>query len=720
MSRNSFFDGNAGDQIVIDTSVAEAAASAAAAALSETNAASSKTGAGTSETNAEASKTAAAASQSSATASATSATASASAASSSATSAASSATDATSNGATQVALATTQATNAATSATTAATDGAAQVTLATAQVTLATAAKASAETAETNAETAETGAENSAATATTKATTATYQAGSAGSSALASATSATASETAKTASETAKTASETAKTASETAKTASETAKTASETAKTGAETAETNAETAETNALSSKNAAASSAGAAAGSASSASGSASSATTAQSAAESARDSALAAFDSFDDRYLGQKASEPTLDNDGDALSAGTLYFNTTTDDMWVYEGSSWVAAYASLSGALLATDNLSDLNSASTARTNLGVDASGTVNYTHPVNHAISVITGLQTTLDAKVDDSQVLTDVPASAVFTDTTYSVGDGGLTTKDFTTALNTKLGGVESGADVTDTTNVVASLTAGTNVAIAADGTVSSTDTDTVYTHPTGAGDKHVPTGGSTGQLLTNTASGTGTWQNAPVSLPTQTSHSGKYLGTDGSAASWSVVESGMAYTEASAAPAGPTNGDLWLDTDDEILYQYQTGAWIQVSDDGSIQGLGNLTTKGDLEVFGTTQGRLPVGTNDQVLTADSTAATGVAWATMDALPSQTGHTGKYLGTDGSAATWNTLDTDANSTTKGLYEHANTISANYSITSGNNAMTAGPITINTGVSVTIPTGSIWVIA
>jgi len=119
----------------------------------------------------------------------------------------------------------------------------------------------------------------------------------------------------------------------------------------------------------------------------------------------------------------------------------------------------------------------------------------------------------------------------------------------------------------------------------------------------------------------------------------VSLPTQTSHSGKYLGTDGSAASWSVVESGMAYTEAAAAPAGPTNGDLWLDTDDEILYQYQTGTWVQVSDDGSIEGLGNLTTKGDLEVFSTTQGRLPVGTNDQVLTADSTASTGVAWATI---------------------------------------------------------------------------------
>jgi hypothetical protein len=45
---------------------------------------------------------------------------------------------------------------------------------------------------------------------------------------------------------------------------------------------------------------------------------------------------------------------------------------------------------------------------------------------------------------------------------------------------------------------------------------------------------------------------------------------------------------------------------------------------------------------------------------------------------------------------------------------------LYEHAHTISADYSITSGNNAMTAGPITINSGVSVTVPTGSTWVIA
>ena len=58
-------------------------------------------------------------------------------------------------------------------------------------------------------------------------------------------------------------------------------------------------------------------------------------------------------------------------------------------------------------------------------------------------------------------------------------------------------------------------------------------------------------------------------------------------------------------------------------------------------------------------------------------------------------------------------------WVALSTDANTTTKGLYEHAHTISANYSITSGNNAITAGPITINTGIAVTVPTGSAWAI-
>jgi hypothetical protein len=94
---------------------------------------------------------------------------------------------------------------------------------------------------------------------------------------------------------------------------------------------------------------------------------------AQSAAEAARDATLAAYDSFDDRYLGAKASDPAVDNDGDALAAGMLYYNTTVPEMRLYTGSAWVAAYVSGDTFLARANNLSELTNAGTARTNLGL-----------------------------------------------------------------------------------------------------------------------------------------------------------------------------------------------------------------------------------------------------------------------------------------------------------------------------------------------------------
>tara|TARA_B110000879_G_scaffold31948_1_gene43737 strand:+ start:907 stop:3402 length:2496 start_codon:yes stop_codon:yes gene_type:complete len=202
-------------------------------------------------------------------------------------------------------------------------------------------------------------------------------------------------ETAQAASEAARDASIVAKDQSVVAKVASETAKTASQTAKTLAETAAVNAANSATSAttngayqvslatdqvtlattqanLATTNGAAQVAlattqvGIATTKANEASSSAAS-------AQASKDAALAALDSFDDRYLGQKSSNPTVDNDGNTLVAGSLFFDTTSDVMKVYEGSSWVAAYASLSGALIAASNLADLPSASAARTNLGL-----------------------------------------------------------------------------------------------------------------------------------------------------------------------------------------------------------------------------------------------------------------------------------------------------------------------------------------------------------
>jgi hypothetical protein len=106
---------------------------------------------------------------------------------------------------------------------------------------------------------------------------------------------------------------------------------------------------------------AAASAAAAASSASAASTSASNASTSASNALSSANAAAASFDSFDDRYLGAKASDPTVDNDGNPLITGALYFNTTSSEMRVYSGSAWLAAYLPPStfvqGPASATDN---------------------------------------------------------------------------------------------------------------------------------------------------------------------------------------------------------------------------------------------------------------------------------------------------------------------------------------------------------------------------
>ena len=75
---------------------------------------------------------------------------------------------------------------------------------------------------------------------------------------------------------------------------------------------------------------------------------AASATAAASSATSAATSAAAAataFENFDDTYLGQKASDPATDNDGDPLTGGDLYFNTTDGVMKVWTGTAWVITY---------------------------------------------------------------------------------------------------------------------------------------------------------------------------------------------------------------------------------------------------------------------------------------------------------------------------------------------------------------------------------------
>ena len=251
---------------------------------------------------------------------------------------------------------------ASTSATNAAASASAASTSATAAASSATAASGSASTASTQASNASTSASNastSASNASTSATTASTAATNAGTSATAASGSATSASNSATA-------------ASTSASNASTSASNAS-TSASGASTSATNAANSATAASGSASTASTQASNASTSATAAAGSATSAASAQTAAESARDATLAAYDSFDDRYLGAKTSNPTVDNDGNALVAGALYFNSVSGAMQLWTGSAWVAAYVSGSGYLAAANNLSDVSSTASARTNLGL-----------------------------------------------------------------------------------------------------------------------------------------------------------------------------------------------------------------------------------------------------------------------------------------------------------------------------------------------------------
>lgn len=84
--------------------------------------------------------------------------------------------------------------------------------------------------------------------------------------------------------------------------------------------------------------------------------------TAQTAAEAAKLAAETALDSFDDKYLGSKSSDPTLDNDGNALIEGQLYWNSVSNALKVYDGAAW-QSYNPVSGGDFSSNTSSSVDS---------------------------------------------------------------------------------------------------------------------------------------------------------------------------------------------------------------------------------------------------------------------------------------------------------------------------------------------------------------------
>ncbi len=241
---------------------------------------------------------------------------------------------------------------------------------------------------------------------------------------------------------------------------------------------------------LGSATSAATSASAAATSATNASNSASAASSSASAASASASSAAASYDSFDDRYLGPKSSAPSVDNDGNTLLTGALYWNSTSSNLWVWSGSAWTQAtltagsFATLAGTetltnktiTFADNTLTNVASINTAQTFTGTKTfTGTSSATAIVlNDAAEVAT-----VSATAATGTINYDITTQSVLY---YTSNASANWTVNFRASSGTSLNTLMStGQSMTVAFLVTQGSTAYYNSAVQVDGTTSGVTT-----------------------------------------------------------------------------------------------------------------------------------------------------------------------------------------------------------------------------------------------
>ncbi len=190
------------------------------------------------------------------------------------------------------------------------------------------------------------------------------------------------------------------------------------------------------------------------------------------------------YDTFDDRYLGALPSDPSTDNDGNALLTGAIYWNTSTNIMKVWTGTQWVGVISTSSGFLL--DDLADVTISSVATGDvLRWNGTQFVNYADTAyapavhTHTSAAITDFteaaQDAAGAMVDSTLVYTDatplLSRAALTGAITASAGSNSTSLGSFTMAqLDTAVsdgnvsyvGHTHTLANVTDVTMTVSNL------------------------------------------------------------------------------------------------------------------------------------------------------------------------------------------------------------------------------------------------------------------
>ncbi len=254
------------------------------------------------------------------------------------------------------------------------------------------------------------------------------------------------------------------------------------------AATSATNAATSATASATSASASATSATASAASATTATTQASNASTSATAAAASAAAAAASADNFDDTYLGAKSSDPTVDNDGDPLNAGDLYFNTTSDVLKVYNGTAWqvVAAGSTLAAVVDDTSpqlggnldmNGNDIVTTSNGTIDLAPNGTGTVVVRGNTNPGTIVFNCESNT------HGQTVVAQPHSAAVTNTLTLPADGNaelVSTVATQTLTNKTLNGANSTGNLDFGDNNKAQFGAGNDLQIYHDGSNSYVD------------------------------------------------------------------------------------------------------------------------------------------------------------------------------------------------------------------------------------------------
>jgi len=470
---------------------------------------------------------------------------------------------------------------------------------------------------------------------------------------------------------------------------------------------------------------------------------AASATAAASSATAAASSAAAAaasYDSFDDRYLGAKGSAPTVDNDGGALLTGAIYFNTSSNQIFAWTaGDAWVA--------------IKPTSSEQTAITAVAADATD-----------IGAVAGKATEIgrlgtSAAVADMAILaTDaIVADMALLATDAIVADMALLASDAVIADMAILGtsDVVTDMNVLGTADVVNDMNILGSSAVVADMNLLGTSANVTAMGLLG-----------TSTVISNIA-------NVSANVAGVNSFADLYRGAAGSDPTGTITTGSLYYNTGSPKQLKIYDGSNWVNaafsaSGAVTAFNGRTGAVTLSSGDvttalgftpqtvnanlTAIAGLTSAANKGvqftgsgsaavyDLTAAGkallddadaaaqrTTLGLGTAATTAATAYVGKTAATGSAsipvgtTAQRDGSPAEgmfryNSTTDEFEGYADSA--WGSIGGGA-SAGGAIYENVNSIAANFTFASNSNGMSVGPITINSGVTVTVPSGQNWVV-